>query len=77
MTEHKNGRLYWIQDGESVLLEAWGDHAIRVRATRNRSYVEKGQTPAEQIPVFAKKNSRYGDLFDETGKVCDDKQKQR
>lgn len=36
MFKSENGRLLYCYDGESVLIEAWGEHALRVRATRNR-----------------------------------------
>ncbi|MBS6160758.1 MAG: glycoside hydrolase family 31 protein [Firmicutes bacterium] len=40
MFQEKNGKLYYICDGEIVCIEAWGDSALRVRSTRNRKFTE-------------------------------------
>ncbi len=40
MFQEKNGKLYYICDGEMVCIEAWGDSALRVRSTRNRKFTE-------------------------------------
>ena len=29
MFQEKNGKLYYICDGEQVCIEAWGDNALR------------------------------------------------
>ena len=34
----KEGKLIYSYDGETVCIEAWGKDALRVRATKNRSF---------------------------------------
>ena len=34
-TVEKDGVLVWTYDSETLRIEAWGPHALRVRATRN------------------------------------------
>ena len=37
----KEGKLIYSYDGETVCIEAWGKDALRVRATKNRSFTRE------------------------------------
>lgn len=41
MFKNENGRLVYFCDGERVCVEAWGENALRVRATKNRTFTEQ------------------------------------
>lgn len=41
MFQKKDGKLIYSCDGEVVCIEAWGEHALRVKGTRNRCFTEQ------------------------------------
>ena len=38
MFKNEQERLYYVNDGETVCVEPWGENALRVRASRNRIF---------------------------------------
>lgn len=50
MFKNEQERLYYVNDGETVCVEPWGENALRVRASRNRIFTEQDwalEEPAE------------------------------
>ena len=54
----KEGKLIYSYDGETVCIEAWGKDALRVRATKNRSFtgrdwaLEAKDAHAGEVEIF-------------------------
>ena len=50
MFKNEQKRLYYVNDGETVCVEPWGENTLRVRASRNRIFTEQDwalEEPAE------------------------------
>lgn len=64
----KEGKLIYSYDGETVCIEAWGKDALRVRATKNRSFtgrdwaLEAKDAHAGEVEIFEDPSAKGGAL---------------
>ena len=62
----KEGKLIYSYDGETVCIEAWGKDALRVRATKNRSFtgrdwaLEAKDAHAGEVEIFEDPSAKGG-----------------
>ncbi len=49
MFKDQDGKLLYSCDGEKVLIEAWGENALRVRSTKNRNFTENNGALYEEV----------------------------
>lgn len=48
MFKNQDGKLVYSYDGEKVCIEAWGENALRVRSTKNRTFTENNWALCEE-----------------------------
>ena len=62
----KEGKLIYSYAGETVCIEAWGKDALRVRATKNRSFtgrdwaLEAKDAHAGEVEIFEDPSAKGG-----------------
>lgn len=70
----KEGKLIYSYDGETVCIEAWGKDALRVRATKNRSFtgrdwaLEAKDAHAGEVEIFedpSAKGGAFANMYEE------------
>ena len=82
----KEGKLIYLYDGETVCIEAWGENALRVRATKNQSFTGRGwaleakDAHAGDVEIFedpAAKGGAFANMYEGTdtsyGKITNGK----
>ncbi len=82
----KEGKLIYSYDGETVCIEAWGEDAVRVRATKNQSFtgrdweLEEKDAHAGEVEIFedpAAKGRAFANMYEGTdtsyGKITNGK----
>ena len=83
----KEGKLIYSYDGETVCIEAWGKDALRVRATKNRSFtgrdwaLEAKDAHAGEVEIFedpSAKGGAFANMYEGTdtsyGKITNGKE---
>ena len=71
--ETGNGKLYWQQGREKMLIEPWGRHSLRVRVSRN-SCIDQAENwallpQAEQAGTVVSKDEAQGSVSIQNGNI--------
>ena len=79
MFEKRNNSLFFKYDAEDVLIEAWGENAIRIRATKNHGFSDENwalisNEPTESDICISKQNATLSNgkikaVISKTGKI--------